>query len=174
MLLAGGIQVKVISERLEDSNIKTTLDIYSPVVPNMQEEVANKIDTLLSKFKLTKATVPKRYQSDKYTDKIVIIKIKRTTFQHFGKWFKPMSDEGFEPTTPCLSSKCSPTELITRNNMTSTLSRKCPPTELTSQISNVKILYPNYLKKSIPLFSSLNSHKKTRMENICSCIITLR
>ncbi|MFD1735412.1 tyrosine-type recombinase/integrase [Bacillus salitolerans] len=49
MLLAGGIQVKVISERLGHSNFKTTLDIYSHVLPNMQEEAANKIDSLLSK-----------------------------------------------------------------------------------------------------------------------------
>ncbi|MFJ8257194.1 site-specific integrase [Peribacillus asahii] len=49
MLLAQGIHAKVISERLGHSNIKTTLDIYSHVLPNMQEEAANQIDALLSK-----------------------------------------------------------------------------------------------------------------------------
>lgn len=49
MLLAQGVHAKVISERLGHSNIKTTLDIYSHVLPNMQEEAANQIDALLSK-----------------------------------------------------------------------------------------------------------------------------
>jgi integrase len=44
MLLA-----KIISELLGHSNIKTTLDTYSHVLPNMQEEAAMKIDALLSK-----------------------------------------------------------------------------------------------------------------------------
>lgn len=51
MLLAQGVHAKVISERLGHSNIKTTLDIYSHVLPNMQEEAANQIDVLLSKTK---------------------------------------------------------------------------------------------------------------------------
>nr|WP_227521901.1 hypothetical protein [Bacillus solitudinis] len=49
MLLANGTSAKVISERLGHSNIKTTLDIYSHVLPSMQEEVSNKIDALLFK-----------------------------------------------------------------------------------------------------------------------------
>jgi integrase len=49
MLLASGINPKVISERLGHSNIKTTLDIYSHVLPSMQEEAANQIETLLRK-----------------------------------------------------------------------------------------------------------------------------
>ncbi|PLS16225.1 site-specific integrase [Bacillus sp. M6-12] len=44
MLLAKGVHAKVISERLGHSNIKTTLDIYSHVLPSMQEEAANQID----------------------------------------------------------------------------------------------------------------------------------
>ncbi|UNL85724.1 tyrosine-type recombinase/integrase [Priestia koreensis] len=51
MLLAQGISAKVISERLGHSNIKTTLDTYSHVLPNMQEEAANQIDTLLTATK---------------------------------------------------------------------------------------------------------------------------
>ncbi|MCP8970467.1 site-specific integrase [Ectobacillus ponti] len=49
MLLAQGVHAKVISERLGHSNIKTTLDIYSHVLPSMQEEAANQIDALLAK-----------------------------------------------------------------------------------------------------------------------------
>ncbi|MGG3889601.1 tyrosine-type recombinase/integrase [Metabacillus fastidiosus] len=49
MLLAQGVAAKVISERLGHSNIKTTLDIYSHVLPNMQEEAANQIDILFTK-----------------------------------------------------------------------------------------------------------------------------
>ncbi|HEY4549985.1 MAG TPA: site-specific integrase, partial [Bacillus sp. (in: firmicutes)] len=44
LLLAEGKQAKVVSEQLGHSNIKTTLDIYSHVLPNMQEEAANQID----------------------------------------------------------------------------------------------------------------------------------
>jgi integrase len=49
MLLAQWVHAKVISERLGHSNIKITLDTYSHVLPNMQEEAANQIDALLSK-----------------------------------------------------------------------------------------------------------------------------
>lgn len=49
MLLAQGVHAKVISERLGHSNIKTTLEIYSHVLPSMQEESANKIDALFAK-----------------------------------------------------------------------------------------------------------------------------
>ncbi|WP_233522486.1 site-specific integrase [Peribacillus glennii] len=51
MLLAQGVHAKVISERLGHSNIKTTLDIYSHILPNMQEDAANQIDALLSNTK---------------------------------------------------------------------------------------------------------------------------
>lgn len=47
MLLSQGIHAKVVSERLGHSNIKITLDTYSHVLPNMQEEAANQIDALL-------------------------------------------------------------------------------------------------------------------------------
>lgn len=51
MLLEQGVHAKVISERLGHSNIKTTLDIYSHVLPNMQEEAANQIDALFANSK---------------------------------------------------------------------------------------------------------------------------
>ena len=47
-LLSKGINIKVISERLGHSNIKVTLDVYSHVLPTMQEEAVKQIDNLLS------------------------------------------------------------------------------------------------------------------------------
>ncbi|MBK5503256.1 integrase [Bacillus sp. TH12] len=41
------MNVKVISERLGHSNIKITLDIYSHVLPTMQEDAVNKIEEIL-------------------------------------------------------------------------------------------------------------------------------
>ncbi|MBM7604009.1 integrase [Metabacillus crassostreae] len=47
LLLSEGINPKVISERLGHSNIKITLDIYSHVLPTMQEEAVNIIDKII-------------------------------------------------------------------------------------------------------------------------------
>ncbi|MDA2267083.1 site-specific integrase [Bacillus cereus] len=47
LLLAKGVNVKVISERLGHSNIKITLDAYSHVLPTMQEDTVNKIEEIL-------------------------------------------------------------------------------------------------------------------------------
>nr|WP_255260313.1 site-specific integrase [Bacillus cereus] len=47
LLLAKGVNVKAISERLGYSNIKITLDTYSHVLPTMQEDAANKIEEIL-------------------------------------------------------------------------------------------------------------------------------
>jgi len=44
---AKGVNVKEISERLGHSNIKITLDTYSHVLPNMQEDAANIIEDIL-------------------------------------------------------------------------------------------------------------------------------
>lgn len=46
ILLSQGVHAKIVSERLGHRNIKMTLDTYSHVLPNMQEEAANKIDVL--------------------------------------------------------------------------------------------------------------------------------
>lgn len=48
LLLAQGINVKVISERLGHSNIKITLDTYSHILPSMQQEVAQKLNDLFT------------------------------------------------------------------------------------------------------------------------------
>ncbi len=46
-LLLQGIHPKVVQERLGHSTIVITLDIYSHVLPNMQEEAAEKIDSAI-------------------------------------------------------------------------------------------------------------------------------
>jgi integrase len=48
LLLANGINPKVIQERLGHAKIDTTMNIYSHVFPSMQREAADKIDALLS------------------------------------------------------------------------------------------------------------------------------
>jgi integrase len=47
LLLAQGVNVKVISERLGHSNIKITLDIYSHILPSMQQEAVRKLNDLI-------------------------------------------------------------------------------------------------------------------------------
>lgn len=45
--LAAGIPAKVMSERLGQAKVGITLDLYSHVVPGMQEEAAAKLEALL-------------------------------------------------------------------------------------------------------------------------------
>jgi len=47
LLLRKGIHPKVVSERLGHSTVGITLDVYSHVLPGMQEEAARKVDTAL-------------------------------------------------------------------------------------------------------------------------------
>ena len=46
-LLGQGVNLKVVSERLGHSSVQITLDRYSHVMPNIQEEAVQKIDTVL-------------------------------------------------------------------------------------------------------------------------------
>jgi len=48
MLLRQGVHPKVVQERLGHANVSITLDIYSHVAPNMQQEAAEKIDEALA------------------------------------------------------------------------------------------------------------------------------
>ena len=48
-LLKAGVHPKVVSERLGHASIGITLDIYSHVLPSMQEEAAERIDEGLRK-----------------------------------------------------------------------------------------------------------------------------
>ena len=45
-MLAAGVHPKVVSERLGHANIGITLDIYSHVLPGMQEAAAEKFDSI--------------------------------------------------------------------------------------------------------------------------------
>lgn len=46
-MLALGVHPKVASERLGHSRIAITLDLYSHVLPGMQQEAADKVDAAL-------------------------------------------------------------------------------------------------------------------------------
>ena len=48
ILLEQGVNPKVVSERLGHASVATTMDIYSHVLPDMQEKAAQAIDTVLS------------------------------------------------------------------------------------------------------------------------------
>jgi integrase len=45
--LRDGVNPKVISERLGHSRVAFTLDVYSHLLPGMQEEAARKTDSVL-------------------------------------------------------------------------------------------------------------------------------
>lgn len=47
LLLKEGVNVKVVSERLGHANISITLDTYSHVLPSMQQDAADRMDTAL-------------------------------------------------------------------------------------------------------------------------------
>ena len=47
LMLAVGTNPKVVQETLGHANVSVTLDIYSHLLPNMQDEVAQKINELL-------------------------------------------------------------------------------------------------------------------------------
>ena len=49
ILLVAGVHPKVVQERLGHSTVAMTLDVYSHVLPSMQQEVAGKIDDLFNK-----------------------------------------------------------------------------------------------------------------------------
>jgi integrase len=51
LLLAAGEHPKVVQERLGHSSITLTLDVYSHVVPGMQEKAAERLDALLASTK---------------------------------------------------------------------------------------------------------------------------
>jgi integrase len=46
-LLINGVHPKVVSERLGHSSVGITLDIYSHVLPGLQEDAAKKLDSAL-------------------------------------------------------------------------------------------------------------------------------
>jgi integrase len=46
-LLMAGVHPKIVSERAGHASVAITLDVYSHVIPGMQEDAANKIDAAL-------------------------------------------------------------------------------------------------------------------------------
>jgi len=44
--MAAGVHPKMVQERMGHSTIAMTMDIYSHVLPSMQQEVADKIDDM--------------------------------------------------------------------------------------------------------------------------------
>jgi integrase len=49
LLLSLGVHAKIVQELLGHSQIGLTLDTYSHVLPSLQEEAVNRLNTLLSK-----------------------------------------------------------------------------------------------------------------------------
>jgi integrase len=47
-MLQQGVHPKVVQERLGHSTISMSLDIYSHVIPSMQQEAAEKLDEILT------------------------------------------------------------------------------------------------------------------------------
>ncbi|MCX6006802.1 MAG: hypothetical protein NTZ34_06025 [Chloroflexi bacterium] len=50
LMLKAGIHPKIVGERLGHSNIRTTIDTYSHVLPGLQETVAHRFDEMLDGF----------------------------------------------------------------------------------------------------------------------------
>jgi len=48
LLLLAGVHPKVVSERLGHASVAITLDVYSHVLPNMQQEAAERLDAMLN------------------------------------------------------------------------------------------------------------------------------
>jgi integrase len=48
LLLSAGVHPKIVQERLGHSQIGVTMDIYSHVLPSMQQEAAGKLDKVLA------------------------------------------------------------------------------------------------------------------------------
>jgi integrase len=46
-LLSNGVHPKIAQERLGRSSISVTLDLYSHVMPGMQEDAASKVDAVI-------------------------------------------------------------------------------------------------------------------------------
>ena len=56
LALSAGVNPKIVSERLGHATIATTLDIYSHVLPGMQEEAALQFDEGMVKARIERET----------------------------------------------------------------------------------------------------------------------
>ena len=54
LMLQQGVHPKVVQERLGHSDVSLTLNVYSHVLPSMQEEAADKLDDLLTPISVSK------------------------------------------------------------------------------------------------------------------------
>ena len=54
LLLQAGVNPKIVSERLGHSTIVLTLDVYSHVLPNMQEEATVQLEEMIFKVRKIK------------------------------------------------------------------------------------------------------------------------
>ena len=57
LLLLKGIHPKIVSERLGHKDILTTLQLYSHVLPSLQEEASHSIEDLLFESKTIKSSL---------------------------------------------------------------------------------------------------------------------
>jgi integrase len=48
-MLAAGVHPKVVSERLGHSSISVTMDIYTHVLPGLQEDAVDRLEKLLER-----------------------------------------------------------------------------------------------------------------------------
>jgi len=48
LMLQQGVHPKIVQERLGHASITLTLDIYSHVIPSMQQDIADKLDEILT------------------------------------------------------------------------------------------------------------------------------
>ncbi len=48
-MLAEGIHPKIVSERAGHASVSITLDVYSHVMPGLQEDAANRVDEALQR-----------------------------------------------------------------------------------------------------------------------------
>ena len=85
LMLKAGVNPKVVSERLGHANISITLDIYSHVLPGMQEEAAEKFDKLFEADASEMLATASRNESERWETRTpdTLIKSNVTKFPIF-------------------------------------------------------------------------------------------
>ena len=84
-MLKAGVNPKVVSERLGHANISITLDIYSHVLPGMQEAAAEKFDKLFEADASEMLATASRNESERWETRTpdTLIKSNVTKFPIF-------------------------------------------------------------------------------------------
>ena len=85
LMLKAGVNPKVVPERLGHANISITLDIYSHVLPGMQEEAAEKFDKLFEADASEMLATASRNESERWETRTpdTLIKSNVTKFPIF-------------------------------------------------------------------------------------------